>query len=129
MANVGMPEKVSGVRRKSQGSYGVRGFQEGQLFHFFGASGDLDGVRERTTIIQDEISNQLSEQMNRTMYHLTVVAAIFLPLGFITGLLSMNLISVPIPGSHSPWAFLVVCIFLAFVGGLAVLIFRRLKWM
>ena len=90
---------------------------------------DLDGVRERAIIIQDEISNQLSEQMNRTMYRLSVIAAIFLPLGFITGLLSMNLIGVPIPGSHSPWAFLVVCIFLAFVGGLAVLIFRRLKWL
>lgn len=90
---------------------------------------DLDGVRERAIIIQDEISNQLSEQMNRTMYRLSVIAAIFLPLGFITGLLSMNLIGVPIPGSQSPWAFLVVCIFLAFVGGLAVLIFRRLKWL
>ena len=90
---------------------------------------DLDGVRERAIIIQDEISNQLSEQMNRTMYHLSVIAAVFLPLGFITGLLSMNLIGVPIPGSRSPWAFLVVCILLALVGGVAVLIFRRLKWL
>ena len=90
---------------------------------------DLDGVRERATIIQDEISNQLSEQMNRTMYHLTIVAAIFLPLGFITGLLGMNLVGIPIPGANTPWAFLAVCILLALVGGIAVLIFRRLKWL
>lgn len=90
---------------------------------------NLDGVRERTIIMQDEISNQLSEQMNRTMYHLSVIAAVFLPLGFITGLLGMNLIGVPIPGAATPWAFFAVCILLAVVGGMAVLIFRRLKWL
>jgi zinc transporter len=90
---------------------------------------DLDGVRERAIIIQDEISNQLSEQMNRTMYHLSLIAAIFLPLGFITGLLGMNLIGVPIPGANTPWAFFAVCILLTVVGGIAVLIFRRLKWL
>ncbi len=90
---------------------------------------DLDGVRERATIIQDEISNQLSEEMNRTMYHLSIIAAVFLPLGFITGLLGMNLVGVPIPGSDTPWAFFAVCILLALIGGIAVLIFRRMKWL
>lgn len=90
---------------------------------------DLDGVRERAIIIQDEISNQLSEQMNRTMFKLSLIAATFLPLGFITGLLGMNLVGVPIPGAGTPWAFWAVCILLTGVGGMAVLIFRRLKWM
>ncbi|MEE8624303.1 MAG: zinc transporter ZntB [Acidiferrobacterales bacterium] len=90
---------------------------------------DLDGVRERAIIIQDEISNQLSEQMNRTMFQLSLIAATFLPLGFLTGLLSMNLAGVPIPGASTPWAFWIVCTLLFVVGGVAVLVFRRLKWM
>lgn len=90
---------------------------------------DLDGVRERAIIIQDEISNQLSEQMNRTMFQLSLIAATFLPLGFLTGLLSMNLAGVPIPGASAPWAFWIVCTLLFVVGGVAVLVFRRLKWL
>ncbi len=90
---------------------------------------DLGGVRERAIIIQDEISNQASEQMNRTMYYLSLIAAIFLPLGFITGLFGMNLVGVPIPGAETRWGFLAVCIFLALVGGIAVLVCRRLKWL
>ena len=90
---------------------------------------DLDSVHERVTIIQDEISNQLSEEMNRNMHRLSVVAAIFLPLGFITGLLGMNLTGLPIPGADTPWAFFTVCILLALLGGIGVLIFRRMKWL
>ena len=53
-------------------------------------------------VIQDELSNRLSDRMNRNMYLLSVVAAIFLPLGFLTGLLGVNVAG--IPGTDSPWA-------------------------
>ena len=85
---------------------------------------DLDSVRERAAIIQDEISNQLSGQMTRTMYRLSIVAAIFLPLGFITGVLSMNLADTPI--GTSTVAFWAVCISLFAIGVIATVIFRRL---
>ncbi|MDA0369522.1 MAG: zinc transporter ZntB [Proteobacteria bacterium] len=63
---------------------------------------DLDAVRDRTAVLQDELTTQMAEQMNRTMYLLTVVATIMLPLGFLTGLLGINVGG--IPGSDSPWA-------------------------
>ena len=49
---------------------------------------ELDAVRERAHIINDEVTNQLTERLNKNMYALSVIAAIFLPLGFLTGLLN-----------------------------------------
>jgi Mg2+ and Co2+ transporter CorA len=60
-------------------------------------------------IVQEELNSRLSEQMNRAMYTLSIVAAIFLPLGLLTGLLGINVGG--IPGTESPWAFLVVTLF------------------
>ena len=51
---------------------------------------DLDTVRERAVIIQEELLGRLSELMNTRMFVLSIVAAIFLPLGFLTGLLGIN---------------------------------------
>lgn len=64
---------------------------------------DLDSGRDRCTIVQEEISNMIAETTNRNMYVLSVVAAIFLPLGFLTGLLGINVGG--IPGSENPMAF------------------------
>lgn len=88
---------------------------------------DLDAIRERAGVIQDEMVNRLSEQMNRTMYHLTVVATIMLPLGFLTGLLGINVGG--IPGSGSSWGFAVVCAILVGAVGVQVMLFRRLRWL
>jgi zinc transporter len=65
--------------------------------------------------------------MNRTMYHLTVVASIMLPLGFLTGLLGINVGG--IPGAESPWGFAAVCGILAGIVGAQVILFRRLRWL
>ena len=50
--------------------------------------GELDAARDRAGVAYEEISNHLAEQMNSRMYILSIVAGIFLPLGFLTGLLS-----------------------------------------
>ena len=88
---------------------------------------DLDTVRERAAVIQDELVGRLSDQMNRTMYHLTVVATIMLPLGFLTGLLGINVGA--IPGAESPWGFAVVCAILVAAVGAQVALFRWLRWL
>lgn len=87
----------------------------------------LDEVRERSAVVQDELSNRLSQRMERTMYVLTVVATVMLPLGVLTGLLGINVGG--IPGAEVPWAFWAVCgSLLAVVLG-EVLLFRRLRWL
>lgn len=87
---------------------------------------DLDAARERAGVVQDELANRLAEEMNRTMYLLSIVATIFLPLGFVTGLLGVNVGG--IPGSESPLAFVVLCLLLLGFGLIEVLLFKRLKW-
>ncbi len=88
---------------------------------------DLDAARERAQVIQDELSVRLSEQMNRNTYVLSVVAAIMLPLGLITGLLGINVGGMP--GVEYKWAFAIVCALLAVFGGVLYFLFRRLKWL
>jgi len=60
------------------------------------------------------------------MYALTILAGVFLPLTFLTGLLGINVAG--IPGSENPWAFVSVCVILAGITGAQIWVFRRLKW-
>lgn len=87
---------------------------------------DLDAVRERSQIIQDELTTALSDKLNRNLYLLSIVAAIFLPLGFLTGLLGINVGG--IPGTDSPYAFGIFSAILVLIVGLQVVIFRKLHW-
>ncbi|MBF0370051.1 MAG: zinc transporter ZntB [Magnetococcales bacterium] len=87
---------------------------------------DLESYRDRAIAVRDEISSRLSERMNRAMYMLSVVTGVFLPLGFLTGLLGINVGGMP--GVEYKWAFWVVCGLLAGVTGFSLWTFRRLKW-
>jgi zinc transporter len=87
---------------------------------------DLDQVRDRAAVVQDELMSRLAERMNRTMYVLTVVAAIMLPLSFVTGLLGINVAG--IPGTDYKWAFLIVCIVLVLLGAFQIWLFRKFRW-
>jgi zinc transporter len=64
---------------------------------------DLDAIRERSAVVRDELSNRLSDSMNRRVYALSVIAGLFLPLGLISGLLGINVGGMP--GADAPWAF------------------------
>lgn len=88
---------------------------------------DLDSARDRAKVTHEELTNQLSEQIGRRMYFLTVLAAVFLPVTFVTGLLGVNLGG--IPGSDNPWAFIVVCFFLSGLVALEIWIFKLKKWL
>lgn len=88
---------------------------------------DLDSIRDRATVTQEELNNRLAEQMNKTMYILSIVAGIFLPLGLLTGLFGINVGG--IPGTESKWAFTIFCILLAAVAGFQIWLFKRKKWM
>ena len=87
---------------------------------------DLDSARDRAAVAQDELNNRLAEQMNQTMYVLSIVAGIFLPLGLLTGLLGINVGGMP--GVDSEWAFIVVCVVLVMIGVFLTALFRRKGW-
>jgi zinc transporter len=87
---------------------------------------DLDAIRERSQILQDELYSALSSKLNKNLYILSVITAIFMPLTFLSGLLGMNVEG--IPGAHDPWAFAIVCALTGVIGGLQIMLFRKLKW-
>ena len=88
---------------------------------------DLDAIRDRATVTQEELNSSLTEQMNKTMYVLSIVAGIFLPLGLLTGLLGINVGG--IPGTDNHLAFTIFCILLGAIAGGQVWLFKRKKWM
>lgn len=67
---------------------------------------DLDLVREKTLVLQEEWMNISMEQQNTRMYALSIVALIFLPITFVTGIFGMNVAG--LPGIDNPDAFLIV---------------------
>lgn len=87
---------------------------------------DLDAIRERAQIVKDELANILSDRLNKNMYVLSVIAAIFLPLGFLTGLLGINVGG--IPGADNSNAFYLFCAILAGLVALQVFLFKKLRW-
>ncbi len=88
---------------------------------------DLDAARERAAVTQEELVSRLSEQMDNRMYVLSIVAAIFLPLGFLTGLLGINVGG--IPGSEYKAGFAIFCLFLVGLIIVQVVVFKKKKWM
>ena len=88
---------------------------------------DLDAARERGAVTHEEVSERLSLRMNRNMYLLSVVAVVFLPLSFITGLLGINVGG--IPGAESGWAFAAVCAGLVVLLLAEIWFLRRRSWL
>lgn len=88
---------------------------------------DLDALRDRAQILQDELSSALSTKLNKNLYVLSVITAIFMPLGFFSGLLGMNVDG--IPGAHDPFAFATACGIAILIAIVQVFIFKRLKWL
>ncbi len=68
---------------------------------------ELEAVRERSALIHEQLTDLRSEQIENRALQLSVVALIFLPLTFVTGLLGMNVDGIPF--AHAPWAFAAVC--------------------
>lgn len=87
---------------------------------------DLDSIRERAAIAQDELNNRLNDKMNRTMYLLTVVAALLLPPSLLTGLFGINVAGMP--GTESSWAFAAIAILIPLLAIIEFFVLRWFKW-
>lgn len=87
---------------------------------------DLDVVRDRASILQDELTSLLTERMDRTIYILSIVTVIFLPLTLVSGMLGMNVGG--IPGEKNPWAFAMLSGAFVLIVAVEVWIVRRLRW-
>jgi zinc transporter len=68
---------------------------------------DAGALTERVKILQEELSALISENSNRTLYILTIVTVLALPINVVTGLLGMNVGGIPLSG-HQQGFMLVV---------------------
>ena len=87
---------------------------------------DLELARERALVSQEELTNRLAQDQNSRLYVLSIVAAVFLPLSFVTGLLGMNVAG--LPGTRSPNAFLISLLIMVALGIGLIAFFRWKKW-
>jgi zinc transporter len=87
---------------------------------------DLEAARERAAAVQEEFNYQVSERMNRTMYVLTVVAAILLPPSLVAGVFGINVGGMP--GIDNTVSFWIVVAGIAVLGVVEYVFLRRLRW-
>lgn len=87
---------------------------------------DLYAARERAGVLQDKLYNRQSELLNSKMYVLSIIALIFLPSGFVTGMFGMNII---IPGANNVDTFWVLISLIAAMTIGLYAYFRRKEWL
>ena len=86
----------------------------------------LEDCRARIQMLDDQIDVVHSATMTRSGLNLSIVATVFLPLTFVTGLLGMNVAG--IPAAHNPWGFWVVCIISIVTANVAwFVLYRRMS--
>ncbi len=87
---------------------------------------DMAALQERIKLLQEEIAGRVAEQNNRTLFVLTMVTVLALPINIIAGLLGMNVGGVPL--AEHPWGFWIVVsviLVLTAVAGVVAVLRRR----
>jgi len=77
---------------------------------------DIAALQERTKLLQEESAARVAEQNNRSLFTLTMVTVLALPINLISGLLGMNVGGVP--WREHPAGFWVVVTLIAVTTGL-----------
>ena len=88
---------------------------------------ELEAVRERSALLHEQLTDLRAEQVDQRALVISIVAFIFLPLTFITGLLGMNVEGIPY--AQRPWAFWGVVGFCLLVGLGVLAWFLRRHWL
>ncbi|HEY0504167.1 MAG TPA: transporter [Lysobacter sp.] len=91
---------------------------------FSTAIGDSAALVERVKLIQEELAALVNEQTGRTLFVLTVVTVLALPVNLVAGLFGMNVGGVPLAGSGHGFA-IVVTLLTILTAVLAYLAFGR----
>ena len=86
---------------------------------------DLNLIRERGAVIQDEANNSATQRMNRSIFVLTIVSTVMLPLALFTGLLGINVAG--IPAAEQPWAFGAVLVLMGLIVVCVIGLLRKFK--
>jgi magnesium transporter len=86
----------------------------------------IETYRDMLSGMLDLYLSSVSNRMNEVMKVLTIIATIFIPLTFITGIYGMNFVNIPELGWR--WGYPLVLIIMALIGLSMGLFFKRKKW-
>ncbi len=87
---------------------------------------ELDAARDRASVTQEELASRQSEMLDRRLYVLSLIAAVFLPLALVVELFGVGLGGMP----GREWSFGFWALLIGVVGlcGFQLWLFRRLRW-
>jgi zinc transporter len=88
---------------------------------------ELEAVRERSALLHEQLTDLRGEQMENRSLVISIVAFIFLPLTFVTGLLGMNVEGIPY--ATEAWAFWGVVGFCFVIGAMVLGWFLWRHWL
>ncbi|MBY6063553.1 CorA family divalent cation transporter [Pseudidiomarina sediminum] len=86
----------------------------------------LEMLLEQVWMLREHLQQEVAEKMNRNTYWLSVIAGVFLPISFLTGVFGINIGGMP--GVESEGAFWVFCIALGAIAVVEFLLLRRLRF-
>ena len=87
---------------------------------------ELESIRERASLMHEALTDLRAEQIDSRALLISIVAMIFLPLTFLTGLYGMNVKGLPF--AEEPWAFDAIAAFCIILSAGIVLYFARRRW-
>lgn len=86
----------------------------------------LDTMMSQIWMLREHIQQAVAEKMNRNTYVLSMIAGIFLPISFLTGLFGINIGGMP--GVEDDTAFWVFCGVIGAITFIEFLLLRRLRF-
>ncbi|WP_394788896.1 transporter [Rhodoferax sp.] len=87
---------------------------------------DMSELKERIKLLQEEIAAQVSEQTNQSVFTLTMVTVLALPINIVAGLLGMNVGGIPL-AQHPDGFEVIVAIIVVFTAFAAWYVYRQKK--
>jgi zinc transporter len=88
---------------------------------------ELDAARDRAAVTQEELASRLAELTNQRLYVLSIITAVFLPIGFLVGFLDLEIGSVKTQLAEG--GFWLLAALFAVIGGGELWLFRRKGWL
>jgi len=88
---------------------------------------ELETIRERAALMAEQLTDLRAELLDVRSLWISIVALIFLPLTFLTGLLGMNVRGIPY--ADEPWAFWGVVGVSAVLALVSLAVFTRSRWL
>ena len=78
----------------------------------------MAALQERIKLLQEEIAGRVAEANNRSLFVLTVVTVLALPINIIAGLLGMNVGGIPLADhKHGFWIVVAIIVTFTLVAG------------